>query len=159
MGEIDFLQQIDTREKVNFAEAFMKQLPTGDINSQSIPGTVELKVEHDFSLGVYARILYIPAGVTLVGKLHKYPQINLLRQGELSVLVGSKIKRLKAPFVVASPAGTKRIAHVHRDTIWVTIHSTGLTNLDEIERTFIAQSEQEYLEFLELQALLNAPTN
>src|SRR3954462_2469903 len=89
-------------DKVNLAEKYLKSLPQR-----------ELKVEHHFSFGVYARILYIPADTVLTGKLHKFPQINLLRQGDISVLVGNKIKRLKAPFVVASPAGTKRIAYTH----------------------------------------------
>jgi hypothetical protein len=129
-----------TRDKVFLAEKLMKEMP------QEVKR--ELKVEHDFSLGVYARILYIPADTILVGKLHKYPQINLIRQGDLSVLVGDKVKRLKAPFVVASPAGTKRIAYVHRDTVWVTVHGTNLKDVDEIEKFFIAQDEQEYLEFL-----------
>lgn len=142
---IQILLDLNTREKVNIAERIMKQLPIGDINKPEFLGRVELKVEHDFSLGVYARILYIPAGVTLVGKLHKYPQINLIRQGELSVLVGQEIKRLKAPFVVASPAGTKRIAYVHRDTVWVTIHGTDLKDVDAIEDYFIAKNDLEFV--------------
>ncbi len=123
--------------KVIAAENYLKQLPQR-----------ELRVEHHFSFGVYARVLYIPANTILTGKLHKYPQINLLRQGDISVLVGDKVKRLKAPFVVASPAGTKRIAYVHTDTVWVTVHGTSLSNVDEIERLFIAQNEQEYLDFV-----------
>lgn len=134
---------LNTRDKVIFAENMMKQLPQR-----------ELKVEHHFSFGVYARVLYIPADTILVGKLHKYPQINLIRQGELSVLVDNEIKRLKAPNVVASPAGTKRIAQVHRDTVWVTIHGTNLKDVDLIEQTFIAQDEEEYLEFVRHEKLL-----
>lgn len=137
-------ENIPIRDRVNFAEKIMKQLPQR-----------ELKVEHDFSFGVYARILYIPADTILVGKLHKYPQINLLRQGELSVLVGSEIKRLKAPYVVASPAGTKRIAKVHRDTIWVTVHGTYLKDVQQIENYFIAQDEKEYLEFIRNEKFLH----
>lgn len=135
---------LNTRDKVIFAEKLMKQLPQR-----------ELKVEHDFSFGVYARILYIPADTILVGKLHKYPQINLIRQGELSVLVGNEIKRLKAPYVVASPAGTKRIAQVHRDTIWVTVHGTNLKDIDLIEQTFIAQDENDYLNHVRQLSLSN----
>lgn len=124
-------------DKVLAAEKYLKQLPQR-----------ELKVEHHFSFGVYARVLYIPADTILTGKLHKYPQINLLREGDISVLVGSKIKRLKGPLVVASPAGTKRIAYAHKDTIWVTIHGTQLTDVDEIEKMFVAQDEKEYLDFV-----------
>lgn len=139
MNDLSILlpDNIPIRDKVNYAEKLMQQMPQR-----------ELKVEHDFSLGVYARILYIPADTILVGKLHKYPQINLIRQGELSVLVGDKIKRLKAPYVVASPAGTKRIAHVHKDTVWVTVHGTDLKNIDDIEDYFIAKDDRDYLEFI-----------
>lgn len=133
------------RDRVNFAEKLMKQLPQR-----------ELKVEHNFSFGVYARILYIPADTILVGKLHKYPQINLLRQGCLSVLVGEEVKKLKAPCVVASPAGTKRIAQVHLDTIWVTIHGTYLRDVGQIEDYFIAQDDKDYLDFMRQKNVLLA---
>lgn len=125
------------RQKIFAAEKYLKQLPQR-----------EIKIEHDFSFGVYARIMYAPKDTLFVGKLHKYPQINLLRQGCLSVLVGSKIQYLKAPFIFGAPAGTKRIGYCHTDVIWIVVHPTKSCDLDEIEQTFIAQDEQEYLEFV-----------
>jgi len=67
--------------------------------------------------------------------------------GEMEVLVGDEVKRIKAPFVVVSPPGTKRIARALEDTTWLTIHGTEKTDLDLIEKEFIAQDEQDYLEF------------
>lgn len=130
-------QQNMTVDRIFAAEKFLKQLPQR-----------ELRIEHDFSFGVYARVMYAPKDTLFVGKLHKYPQINLLRQGDLSVLVNGKIQRLKAPFAFGAPAGVKRIGYVHSDVIWVTIHGTHLKDLDEIENCFIAQDEQEYLNFI-----------
>jgi hypothetical protein len=135
-----------TRDKVFLAEKLMKEMP------QEVKR--EIKVEHDFSLGVYARIMYCPADTIFVGKLHKYPQINLLRQGELSVLIGNEVKRIKAPFAFGAPAGSKRIGYVHRDVVWVTIHGTYLKDVDEIEKFFIAQDEKEYLDFMRNEKLL-----
>lgn len=83
----------------------------------------------------------------LTGKIHKYPQLNILLKGEMSVLVGDEVKRISAPFTVVSEAGTKRIALAHTDCIWLTIHGTHETDLEVIENFFIAQSEQEYLEY------------
>ena len=57
--------------------------------------------------------------------------------------------------MVASPAGTKRIAQVHRDTVWVTIHGTNLKDVDLIEQTFIAQDEKEYLDHVKKLSLSN----
>lgn len=127
------------RSKVNRAEAVMLTMPQ-----------VEMPVKHHFSQGVYARELFIPKGTVLTGKIHKYPQLNILSKGELSVLTEDGIKRVKAPFHVVSPAGTKRIAFAHEDSVWTTIHGTEENDLEKIENHFIAQSEQEYLDFCKL---------
>lgn len=126
------------RQRVNAIEAEMKKQPQ-----------LELRHENYFSLGIYARALYIPAGTILVGKIHKYPQLNFLMQGTMQVLVGEEVKQITAPFIVNSPAGTKRIAQVLTDCLWVTVHSTNLTDVDEIESHFIAQDEDEFQRFVE----------
>ncbi len=127
------------REKVFQLEALMLEEPQ-----------VDLPVKHHFSQGVYGRELFIPAGTILTGKIHKYPQLNILSQGEMSVLTEDGVKRVQAPFHVVSPAGTKRIAYAHTDCTWTTIHGTELNEVEEIEKYFIAQSEAEYLDFCKL---------
>ena len=126
----------NTRNKVNAIEALMKQA-----------SQVELKVEHYFSLGVYARELHIPKGILLTGKIHKYEQLNILAKGKIRVLVGEEIKEVEAPFVVVSPPSTKRIALALEDCVWITVHGTHEKNIDLIEKEFIAQDENEYLDF------------
>lgn len=133
------------RDKVLRAEAMMLAMPQ-----------LELAVKHYFSEGVYARELEIPKDTVLTGKIHKYTQLNILLRGELSVLVDGEIKRVKAGFVVVSPPGTKRIAYAHEDSAWLTVHGTYETDVDLIEEQFIAQSEQEYLEFRKLLQLKEA---
>lgn len=134
---LDVLVTAPIRDKVFQAETLMKQMP----NQR------ELKHVDYFSYGLYARELYIPLGTTLVGKLHKYPQMNILIKGKLQVSVDDEIKILEAPCVICSPAGTKRIAHALEDSVWITIHATEETDVDKIEQHFIAQTEQEYLDF------------
>lgn len=131
------MNEIVTRAKVYELEAAMLR--------EGVP--VEMPVKHHFSQGVYARELFIPKGTVLTGKIHKYQQLNIMSQGELSVLTEDGIKRVKAPFTVVSPPGTKRVAYAHEDTIWTTIHGTDELDVDKIEMHFIAQSEDEYLEF------------
>ena len=131
--------QSSIREKVFKAQALMLQMPQR-----------ELEVKHYFSHGVYARELYIPKDTILVGKLHKYPQLNILSKGDISVLIDEEVKRIQAPYTVVSPAGTKRIAYTHEDTVWITILGTNETDVDLIEETFTAKTEQEFQEFLNL---------
>lgn len=108
---------------------------------------IEIETRHYFSYGIYGREILIPKGVILTGKIHKYPQLNVISAGDISVFVDGEIKRIKAPYTICSPAGTKRIAYTHEDTVWLTIHATTETNVDKIEKYFIAENEQEYLEF------------
>ena len=108
---------------------------------------IELKVYHHFSKGVYARELHIPAGVILTGEIHKFENLNILSQGKIQVLTQNGMEEVEAPFTVVSPAGTKRVARALTDCVWTTVHGTEETDLKIIEKTFIAKSEQEWLEF------------
>lgn len=128
-------QHLSIREKVNAIEVEMLKMPQ-----------VEMPPVHYFAPGLYAREITIPRGTVLTGKIHKFAQLNIMSKGELSVLTEDGIKRVKAPFTIVSPAGTKRIAYAHEDTVWTTIHGTEETDLEKIEDKFIAQSDAEYLE-------------
>jgi hypothetical protein len=144
--------ELTMREKVLLAEDEIRKLPP-----------VELPIKHHFSRGdgpgggVYGREMFIPAGTILTGKIHKYEQLNILSAGEISVLTEEGIKRVKAPFHIVSPPGTKRIAFAHTDCVWTTIHGTDERDVDKIEAHFIAQSEQEWLEFSKALELKEAP--
>lgn len=115
---------------------------------------VELIVEHLFAEGIYARRLFIPQKVILTGKIHKYSQLNILLEGVIDVLIYDTVQRVKAPFVMVSPPGTKRIMRAVEDCVWLTVHGTHETDVDEIEDRFIAQTEEEFLEHIQNEPLL-----
>lgn len=91
--------------------------------------------------------MHIPAGVILTGEIHKFENLNILSQGKIEVLTEKGMETVEAPFTVVSPAGTKRIARAITDCVWTTVHGTDENDLNIIEKTFIAKSEQEWLEF------------
>lgn len=122
--------------KVFALEVLMKDYPQ-----------VEIETKHYFSKGVYAREITIPAGVLLTGEIHKFTNLNILSKGTIQVLVGDTVQEIEAPFTIVSPAGTKRIARTLTECVWTTIHGTDEVDLNVIEQTFIAKSEQEWLEF------------
>lgn len=132
----------DIREKLARLEA---ALFAGD--------TVELPVKHHFSRGVYARELFIPKGTTLVGKIHKFSQVNIVSKGDISVLTEDGIKRLKAGDHIVSAPGIKRAGYAHEDTIWTTVHGTHETDLDKLEDELIAASFEDYDTFCAALAL------
>lgn len=127
---------ITARDKVLLAEAFLKEHPQ-----------VHIETKHYFSKGVYAREIKIPAGVILTGEIHKFTNLNILSKGKIQVLMGDAVQEIEAPFTVVSPPGTKRIAYTITECVWTTIHGTDEVDLGVIEKTFIAKSEEEWLEF------------
>lgn len=129
--------QAEVRNKTFALEAVMKSMPQ-----------VELKTIHHFSKDVYARELHIPAGVTLIGEIHKFRNLNILSKGKMLVTTEEGMQEVEAPFTVVSPPGTKRAAYALTDCIWTTIHGTDETDVDLIEAKFIAHTEQEYLDFV-----------
>lgn len=131
------MSAVISRSKVfELEEAMKREFPT-----------VYLPVTHHFSKGIYGRELFIPKGTMLTGKIHKYTQLNVLVSGELLVVTEEGTKRVKPPFVIVSPAGTKRAAYAIEDSIWLTVHGTEETDIEKIEQHFIAQTEVEYLDF------------
>lgn len=137
-------------DSVRAFETLAKSLPKVDLSQAGNVelAQTELPIKHHFSKGVYARELFIPAGAALSGEIHKYSNLNILVKGKIAVGTDkANIKIVEAPFVVVSPPGTKRIAYAIEDCIWITIHGTEETNIDLIKKEFIAESEQEYLDF------------
>lgn len=115
---------------------------------------VNIPIRHFFSPGVYAREIKIPAGTLLTGRVHLFSQLNILSGGEISVLTHEGMKRVKAPFTVVSPPGTKRIAYAHTECTWTTILATEETDPDKMEALFTVGTEQEFLEFVDAQKLI-----
>lgn len=144
------LEDIPLRDCVFAIEAEMKQFPIPDLTNidENAYYQLQLPVTYHHGGGVFTGELFIPKGAIVVGKIHKFENLNVMTKGEMSVLVGKEIKRVKAPYVVVSAPGTKRVAYAHEDCIWMTFHATDKTNPDDVEKIFIAQTEQEYLDHI-----------
>lgn len=126
-----------TREKVLALEARMLEQPQ-----------LDLPVKHHFAPGLYARELFIPKGTLLTGKIHKTEHLNVMASGELSVLIDDAVRRVRAPLVVLSRPGTKRIALAHEDTVWITFHATNETDVPTLEQMLVCDTDAEYLEHM-----------
>jgi len=115
---------------------------------------IDIDRKHYFAEGIYAREITVRAGALVIGKMHRHSQINVLSEGEISILTQDGWKRLKAPFTFESPAGTKRVGHAHTDTVWTTFISTKETDIDKMDDLLTIGSYQKYLEFKSEQLLL-----
>lgn len=120
-----------TREQILALEEAIKTLPQID---------PEPLTRHHFAPGIYTRELFIPEGTILTGKIHRHEIMNVLVSGTLKVTTDEGIQLLTGPLIFNSKAGTKKAAVTLTDVIWLNIHPTESTDLEEIEREFIAPS-------------------
>jgi hypothetical protein len=115
---------------------------------------VELPLKHHFAPGSYARECFIPAGVTVIGKIHRHAHINIITRGQ--GLVATEFGRMEydadaGPYTFISEPGAKRAVHALTDTIWTTFHVTEARTPEDAEHDVILPSydymELEQLEF------------
>ena len=126
----------DMIEKLFVIEAALKQMPQ-----------VEVPLRHCFGNKVYVREMTAPKGSILIGKMHKFKQVNIVIKGDISVLTEDGWKRLKSGDMFESPAGIKRAGFTHEDTVWTTICGTEETEVDKAEDELTIGSYQEFLQY------------
>lgn len=103
---------------------------------------IDVPVEHHFAPGVYMRQMNAKAGTLVVSKMHRTEHMNILLTGALTVATEDGIAYLKAPVILKSMPGTKRIGYFHEDSSWITVHPTQSTDLEEIEQQVIVPDDE-----------------
>ena len=107
-------------------------------------------LKHSFSDGIYVREITIPAGMIIVGKIHKHEHPNFLLKGKVFVITEDGGQELTAPCSMISKAGTKRALYAITELVWTTIHHnpTNTQNLEELEKIIIASSYKNFDKFV-----------
>lgn len=133
--EVAGLSRNEIRDLIREAQAEIEKYPQ-----------IEVPIKHHFSKDVYAREMTLPEGALIVGKIHKFENLNILSKGEVSVLSIDGVMRLKAPATFVGSVGAKRVIYAHSEVVWTTIHGTSETDVEKIEEQFIAKSYDEVKE-------------
>jgi len=121
---------------MEFEEKFSmcENVRTGDDLEKICP------VKHYHVPGAYIREIFMPSGILLTSKIHKKQHPFFVMLGDCSVITDSGIERIVAPHFGITEPGTKRLLYMHKDTIWITVHPTELTDINDIEEEIIAKS-------------------
>lgn len=143
MNEVNSLAEIDFSKDVTLPfERVRELIAEFEAKMASFP-QMEITIEHHFSEGVYAREMRVPKGTILIGKIHKFQNLNILSQGEVTVISIDGSRRVKAPFTFVASPGSQRVFYIHEDAVWTTIHGTHEKDVEKIEAEFIAKSYDE----------------
>ena len=129
------LGDMQNRTYINVVRDVQQQL------SES-PDVIDVPVQHHFAPGVYMRQMDAAAGTLVVSKMHRTEHMNILLKGSLTVATENGIELLKAPCVLKSMPGTKRIGYFHEASSWITVHPTSDTDLEKIEQQVIVPDDE-----------------
>lgn len=129
------LTKAEAREKIQALQSWMEREMPAELVRECV-------TRHTFAPGIYCREIDIPAGVLVVGKIHRHPTVNILAKGSVIVFAEgmAEPQLLHAPFTFVSGPGVQKVGFAMTDATWINIHATEETDLAKIEEEFIAPS-------------------
>jgi len=130
---------LEVRQRKEFREK-ITELEEAIISVQGTTGEVMHKanpVKHTFAGGCYIREIYNPANELIVTKIHKKEHPFFLMKGEMSILTEEGIQNIKAPYQGVTKPGTKRAIYTHEECIFITVHATENTTVEDVEEEVV----------------------
>jgi hypothetical protein len=131
MNEIEELRPV-SREQVMQLERAMLTLPD-QIDREDI-------TSHYFADGVYLRELFMPAGMVVIGAIHRTKHITIVASGTVMITTDRGVETIVGPAVFVSEIGAKKAILALTDATLMNPHPTDETDLAKIEEKFIAPS-------------------
>ena len=130
---LEVRQRKEFREKITELEEAIISVEgtTGEVMHKANP------VKHTFAGGCYIREIYNPAHELIVTKIHKKEHPFFLMKGEMSILTEEGIQNIKAPYQGVTKPGTKRAIYTHEECIFITVHATENTTIEDVEEEVV----------------------
>lgn len=132
----------------NNALANTKTLPSRERIQELQKAMLEVRcpmpnAQHYFAPGMYGRTLMIPAGMRVVGKIHKHSHLMMVLRGKAEVVTEFDRTIVEAGHVSISRPGAKRVVTAIEDTMFMTVHHNpeNTENLDTIEKDHIEKED------------------
>lgn len=101
---------------------------------------VEIHTGHVIHAGMYARTVFLPAGIRITGALIKCATLLVLH-GKVSVYIGDEIIDLDGYNVIPASANRKQVFIAVTDTYLTMIFPTNVKTVEEAEAEFTDESE------------------
>ena len=104
-----------------------KVLQFEDLIRQAIDAGVpqpEWLTNHYFHGGMYAREMEHPAGMYVVGKVHKKENFFIVTKGTVKIVLDDSVEEFTAPAILKTTRGTKRVVYSEHGATYMTVHRT-----------------------------------
>jgi mannose-6-phosphate isomerase-like protein (cupin superfamily) len=101
----------------------------------------EPETRHYFHAGMYCREVFRPAGVLVVGKVHKQEHFYVVASGTVAVTTDDGMQEITGPAVLLSRPGTKRAVLALTDATCLTFHVTQAKTPEAAEHELVEPDE------------------
>lgn len=110
----------------------------------------EPPVEHLFCDGMYARRNVVPAGVTVITKVHAREHICIVLYGKCHIYdQDAKRSIVTGPEMFVTKPGTVRAIYCETETSWINVHWSNTDSVEEIESQIFEETFDDYQKRLE----------
>jgi len=124
------LPALGMRQKVQALQDVISQLPQ-----------YEPETKHTFHAGMYCREVWRPAGVIIVGKVHKKEHFYLIVSGTVAITTDEGVKSVTGPTLLCSKPGTKRAVYAETDALCMTFHVVDATTIEDAEQELVEEDD------------------
>ena len=124
------LPALGMRQKVQTLQNVISQLPQ-----------YEPETKHTFHAGMYCREVWRPAGVIIVGKVHKKEHFYLIVSGTVAITTDEGVKSVTGPTLLCSKPGTKRAVYAETDALCMTFHVVDAKTIEDAEQELVEEDD------------------
>ena len=103
----------------------------------------EPETKHTFHAGMYCREVWRPAGVLVVGKVHKKEHFYLIVSGTVSITTDDGVQRITGPQLISSGKGTKRAVYAETDALCMTFHVVDSVTIEDAEKELVEDDDKD----------------
>lgn len=128
-GNTPAILAIEAMMKANFDQVALKE---------------QTDTEHYQIKGVYARSMFVPAGMMITGKIHNFESIGVLAQGTMRITNGETSVVVSAPYITVDKPGIKRLGYAETDCTFISIHRTDAEEIADIEDELVSDTFEEF---------------
>ena len=108
----------------------------------------EVPINDYFGHDTYGREMIAPAGVYLTGAVHNYEVLNILLEGEVTVVSIDGVATIKAPYVYVSRPNVKRLFLTHTQIRWMNVFGTKDRNTKRVMKRYTHNDKEKSCQLL-----------
>lgn len=137
--EAGVISKKDFRKKIVKFQKQFEDFGAEQIKDVTKPILKNETLEHEFGEGTYIRKITMPAGSLYLSQIHKITHPFFVMEGEATVISDEGVVKITAPYHGMTKPGTQRILYIHEECVWITVHPTDKTTVEEVVEDVIAK--------------------